>query len=213
VTMPNSRPPYKPSPVPQVAQRKQPAGANGPMKRGPVAPPVYRPQPTPKVLQRKVIGPPAMPPKLGHPAVVQRAISRPLMSGAGPRFQAIQLASTKRTQSCSARLKLGSEWFDGSTGKGNGHAEMDALNNFIVAYGGVDGAVDKFSRIKVKRVECESRDVCKRCSRVLKALGFEPKDDNTSWGTDSMGATEWGCSLKVRDFLRDLGHDYDEMRK
>ena len=46
-------------------------------------------------------------------------------------------------------------------------------------------------------------------SNVVTAI--DAASGNTVWGTDCMGSTEWGCSLKVRDFLKQVGIDYQEV--
>jgi hypothetical protein len=122
----------------------------------------------------------------------------------------------KNTQSCSAWLHFGLGSVDGSTGKDHGHAEMDALHKYVASFDTVANAVQHFNQLRRQvpapiGVYCPSRPVCKQCTAVLRPLGFIPISNasgSTVWGTDCMGSTEWGCSLKVREFLKQVGIDY-----
>lgn len=111
------------------------------------------------------------------------------------------------------RLEIGRDnWIEGNTGKGHGHAEMDALHQYVDSFDSVQSAVTAFKRLRVKNVECTEKEVCKRCTFVLQTLGFSACEE-TEWGEKSMGSTEWGVSMKVRDFLRSLDIDADAVAK
>lgn len=86
---------------------------------------------------------------------------------------------------------------------GAGHAEMDALDQFVTACGNADlDPVAEYKKRKAKlTVQCEAKDVCVRCSTVLKALGFKPKNSKTQWGDSTMDMTEWGVTAAVKKFL------------
>jgi hypothetical protein len=116
-----------------------------------------------------------------------------------------------KSQSCEAWLVIGPHSYEGKTGKDQGHAEMSALDCFISYFDTVGAAVTHFRAAQNRGVFCPSRDVCKQCGYVLKGLGFgaiSNANGNTVWGSQTMGSTEWGCTLKVRDFLAAMNVDY-----
>lgn len=126
----------------------------------------------------------------------------------------------KRSQDCQARLRINGFSYDGSTGRGNGHAEMDALHNFIMENPGNRGTIkgsiaycaDLLSHEDTpKSVSCPSRPCCKKCSKVLKELGFV-RAAGTKWSSTPMGSTEWGASLSVRALLSLCDVDYDAVK-
>jgi len=167
------------------------------------APPVYRLRE--KVSQLKASG-------TNFNAFAQKAVpaSPRIRAGVSPRAAAIQRA--KSSESTSVRLKIKDTWYEGATGKGHGHAEMDALHEYIDAQGGVDNAVAHFKRARGLVVECTEKPVCVRCTQVLKTLGFACSED-TKWGSDSMGSTEWGASMNVKAFLAKYGLDVEKIAK
>jgi len=167
------------------------------------APPVYRPQQ--KVSQLKASG-------TNCNAFAQKAISGPPGIRPGCSHLAATIQRAKKAESTSVRLKIKSTWYDGETGKGHGHAEMDALHEYIGAQGGVDNAVAHFKRARGLVVECTKKPVCVRCTLVLKTLGFECSED-TVWGVDPMGSTEWGASMNVKAFLQEYGLDVEKIAK
>ena len=113
----------------------------------------------------------------------------------------------KKKESTKVWLEIGRDnWIEGNTGNQHGHAEMDALHKYIDGFDSVETAVAAFKRLRVKNVKCPEKDVCKRCTTVLQGLGFSTCDD-TEWGDSNMGKTEWGASMKVKDFLRSFGID------
>jgi hypothetical protein len=122
-----------------------------------------------------------------------------------------------RSQNCEATLRINGQDYDGSTGKDHGHAEMDALHNFIMDNPGNRSSVSQSVTYCAnllgnpntpKSVSCPSRPCCLKCTRVLKALGFQ-RAAKTSWSDTSMGSTEWGASLIVRQLLAARNIDYE----
>ena len=125
--------------------------------------------------------------------------------------------ATKSKQSCDATLTIGAVTKEGVTGR-TGHAEMDALNNFIIE--------DPWDRKTIKlatatlveklldgettkTVFCPSRACCKKCSAVLQALGFEAGASSSfsdTYNSDRM--TEWGVTLNVKAVLKACNVDY-----
>jgi len=126
---------------------------------------------------------------------------------------AVKAKSKAESQSCQAWLTIGAKTCDGRTGRDQGHAEMSALHGFVTSFDSVDQAVAFFNQQTNRVVYCPSRPVCKQCGFVLRRLGFACGTNSagtTVWGDKTMGSTEWGCTLKVRDFLKKMGVSYDE---
>lgn len=88
---------------------------------------------------------------------------------------------------------------------------MDALHDFVAECDSVEDAVAKFDKGRYKQVECPGKEVCAKCSAVLKALGFSPSDTNTVWGSKNMGSGPWGASQKVQAFLKLKGVPFDKI--
>ena len=124
------------------------------------------------------------------------------------------------SESCDATLRINGSNYEGSTGQGNGHAEMDALHNFIMSDPGGTGNV-KLSIAACakilkeastpKAVYCPSRPCCLKCTTVLKGLKFKLAS-GTKWSEDSMGSTEWGVSMNVRTLLIACEIDYESVK-
>jgi hypothetical protein len=126
----------------------------------------------------------------------------------------------RKSQDCQAMLRINGQNYDGSTGRGNGHAEMDALHNFIMEdpgnLGSVKASIAHCATLlrhpgTPKSVSCPSRPCCKKCSKVLKSLGFVLAA-GSHWSSTSMGSTEWGASQNVRQLLKLCGVDYDAVK-
>ncbi len=116
----------------------------------------------------------------------------------------------KTSESTAVRLKIGDDWYAGRTGRGHGHAEMDALHNFIEDQGGVEDAIVAFNATSSRKVECLAKPVCKRCRTILEGLEFT-LSGTTKWGTKSMGSTQWGASMNVKAFLAHFGFNVDSI--
>jgi hypothetical protein len=205
VTLPVYRPEAK-----KIVQPK----AISQLRKPPTAPPVYRPEQK-RIAQPKMATAAPVPTRPNAPPANSR--SRPPVSPeplrlarAGQRPQAtIQRSKTAKSkessQSTQVILWFGQFEVHGSTGKDAGHAEMDAIDQFITAC--INKELDPVKEYKERKgklfVKCEAKPVCVRCSCVLKALGFEPKNGNTEWGSETMGSTEWEVTQAVKNFLAD----------
>jgi hypothetical protein len=130
------------------------------------------------------------------------------------------MTSASLSQDCQATLDINGKSYEGSTGKDHGHAEMDALHNFIMEDPGnkksVPGSIKYCAALLLakstpKAVSCPSRACCLKCSAVLKALGFKASKQS-SFSETSMGSTEWGASLNVQTLLKACGVDYDGIK-
>lgn len=175
---PTALPVYRPEQK-SIAQPKSATAA--PLLTRPNAPPVnsrYRLPVSPK---------PALRPKVGQ----------------GSRSTIQRSKAAVSSQSTKVILWFGQFEVHGSTGNLTGHAEMDAIDQFITACSNKDlDPVEEYNARKKKLlVQCEDKPVCVRCSCVLKALGFKPKNKNTEWGDETMDMTEWGVTGQVKDFL------------
>lgn len=82
-------------------------------------------------------------------------------------------------------------FYPGSTG--TGHAEMNALHQFIndICSNNVD-ILELFVENKGLRIDCSAKPCCRRCSSVLGALKVIPWDNETTKTTKTMGSTQWG---------------------
>lgn len=196
-----------PTPAPHVraalARAVQPRPRQPPIPpAGPALAPHVRAAVTAGVLQPRgasAAGGPHVPPRAGG---AQRAtvLAPPVVQ-----------AAARRSESCEATLYIGGRRYDGATGRGHGHAEMDALHDFVEAMGGVEEAVAALGRYKSLKVRCESRPVCSQCGAVLQALGFELYSEETEWGDKTMGSTEWAVSMNVKALLAEVGIDVKEI--
>lgn len=124
-------------------------------------------------------------------------------------------------QSCTATLIINGKPYAGSTGNDRGHAEMHALSRYIDATldkiadkngyrtlkQGIPDIVAKLRTAHPRTVICTSRPVCLQCGTVLKKLGFSV-GRGTTWGTKTMGSTEWGVGLNAREVLAQFGINY-----
>ena len=121
------------------------------------------------------------------------------------------------TQNCDATLNIGTKSIGGKTGNNHGHAEMDALHNFIFDDPWSKNNVPDAKKALVaklmdngvpKVVYCPSRPCCKKCSAVLSTLGFGV-GPNSSFSSDYNAdkMTEWGVSMRVGEVLADCGVD------
>lgn len=186
------------------------------MAQGGAGPPIYRPagsQTLPSV--RKPGAPPVYRPAIRNAAQLERvpggglrniSVCQPLVLPGAPKI----IQRSRSAESTAIRLKIQDKWYDGSTGRGHGHAEMDALHNYIEAMGGVDAAIRSFDRARTRTVECEEKPVCKRCTTVLETLKFKCSS-NTVFSEESMGSTQWGASMNVKAFLSNYGLDVDKI--
>jgi hypothetical protein len=123
-------------------------------------------------------------------------------------------------ESCEAELHIGGVRIKGKTGQGNGHAEMDALHNFIAKDPwkqrsiplSTNFLVNQLSDTNIiKTVSCPSRPCCLKCTEVLRQLRFELAS-GTEWSNTPMGSTEWGVSRWVQTLFKQLGVNYEQIK-
>ena len=198
----------------------------------PVAPPVYRLQVTTRALQPKGIVNPRFTPPRPHtaPNVIQKPTGliqpkpipqRPFAATGRPVIQpAIGIGTSSVIQQgrkpkggkkapqkrAVVTLTVGAKDYSGVSSGQFGHAEMQALRKFIMAYDTIakaSKALDEATKLKVR---CPNQDVCGSCTTVLQALGFEPRA-GTSFSKSKSGGVSWGANMKVREFLAFRGLD------
>ena len=122
----------------------------------------------------------------------------------------------KKSESCDAELAVDGIRYYGKTGTGQGHAEMDALNNMIKAMIAdydklrIEAAAKTLLGAKKKTVFCPSRACCKKCSAVLHKLGFKAGKDS-SFSDESMGKTQWYVGMNVRALFALTDIDLDKI--
>ncbi|MEL6998531.1 MAG: hypothetical protein AAFP68_09750, partial [Pseudomonadota bacterium] len=104
----------------------------------------------------------------------------------------------------SATLLIGSIRYGGSS-TSVCHAEMDALNDILIGNGDDLQAVIAHAD---KKVECEAKPCCYRCSVVLGLLGFAPFDEKTLKTAKGMGQTQWVLPSPLKE---ELGKIYGDI--
>ena len=82
----------------------------------------------------------------------------------------------------------------GRTGKGHGHAEMDALYQFVK-----DKTVPH-ANVSLE-LSCTAKPCCVRCSAVLGLLNVSTANDNTHKSPKAMGSTQWGIPDEVAEYV------------
>jgi hypothetical protein len=111
----------------------------------------------------------------------------------------------KAQKEANVTLTIGQLPFKGKSSGQYGHAEMAALRKYIVGHNTIQDAVNNFNKTTKRTVSCHAQDVCVSCSIVLKKLGFREADSRTKFSDRKSGGVSWGASIKVRDFLAQLG--------
>jgi hypothetical protein len=113
--------------------------------------------------------------------------------------------SENKTASCSAKLWYGegaTDFTEGNTGKGNGHAEMDALHKFIPI---MTSEKKEFKDYEGKlKIQCEGKPCCAQCSAILGALNIQPKRTENMTKKTYMPMTAggtWGLSIETRKLV------------
>jgi hypothetical protein len=101
-------------------------------------------------------------------------------------------------------LTVGANSYSGVSSGQFGHAEMQALRNFIVDKGSVAAAWQALNRRVRKRVTCPNQPVCGSCKMVLEALGFGA-EAGTVFSARKSGGVSWGASMMVRDLMDHAG--------
>lgn len=180
------------------------------IRKAPNASPVYRPPAAPvyqpkqqNLVQRKV--------NLPNPvAVAQRLVAQAkpatpvglssvIQQARGPKKGA-KKAAKKAQRKAVVVLTIGSGTFRGQSSGQYGHAEMQALRNFIMQQPSVADAWRTLNRAARKKVRCPNQPVCGSCTMVLEALGFEP-DHMTQFSNAKSGGVSWGANMKVRELM------------
>jgi len=134
-----------------------------------------------------------------------------------PLIQMSKMVSSSQSTSVTLLVKNGIS-YDGKTGHNNGHAEMDALNDYLIGHGvplwptkeDEDELQSAKADLAGATMSCPGKPICGRCSFVLKALGIQAAT-GSEFGTKSMGSTQWGVSNCVKMFLKYCGVDADDV--
>ncbi len=123
----------------------------------------------------------------------------PLRSGYA-QFPAREVKKTSDgSESTEVWLAWGGEDFQGRTGQGHGHAEMDALHQIAIQIKSGDLDID----VGDKTVQCEAKPCCVNCASVLGLLGFVPLDDGTTKTRATMGSTQWTVTPAVKALVEE----------
>jgi hypothetical protein len=113
-------------------------------------------------------------------------------------FAASESEDTKSgTMTTTAILTADGSEYTGNSGKG--HAEMDALNQMLVANGKNLAAL---LELDGKTVTCTAKPCCYRCSVVLGLLGFAPSSAETKKTASGMGSTQWALPDPLGSVLK-----------
>jgi hypothetical protein len=103
-------------------------------------------------------------------------------------------------QSCRVKLYYSdTKFFEGKTGQGKGHAEMDALDKFISHMNSQKTGLADYTL----RIRCEDKPCCVQCSAIMGALNIKPFSVLGTKKTHEVmkaGGT-WGVSNNTKDFL------------
>ncbi len=144
-------------------------------------------------------------------ALVQRALGKVTLDDFFDDFDAVQVDPAKNDglEDCEVVLTIGTRGYRGKTGKGHGHAEMDALVQFIEDVGDIDGCVTLLRRARNKTVTCEDKSVCRGCASVLGALGFKASSAETTKYGKFMGKTQWAPVPQIRALLKAYNPNID----
>ena len=86
---------------------------------------------------------------------------------------------------------------------GSGHAEMNALDEFIrTICGSKSATLSTYCAAGALFIECTTKPCCCRCSAILGALSVRPSSSDTKKTKAPMGSTQWGgLSPTVRDVI------------
>lgn len=147
-------------------------------------------------------------------AAFQGIVHRPGVRAAVQRAQAAQVNTN-------ATLSINGALFTGVSSQGKGHAEMQALDEFIQTVrletefvpkwedfeNAVTAAgVQILNAANAKTVSCPLVPVCVACTTILQALGFQVAGDGTAFSAAPSGGVAWGVSGTVKSFLERAGH-------
>ena len=92
------------------------------------------------------------------------------------------------------------EGYEGQTGNGHGHAEMDALDFLIGSMGAQ--AVEAVLQEGSVTLDCVGKPCCVQCSTMLGLLNIGPKTPATKKSRNTMLAGgAWSVSLRLKTFL------------
>ena len=87
--------------------------------------------------------------------------------------------------------------YAGATGKGEGHAEMNALQQIVEAF---NSSVDDFGKYSF-RIECLEKSCCVRCSAVMGLIGATPVGRTYKSPESFLGGGSWALTPTLRAFL------------
>lgn len=97
------------------------------------------------------------------------------------------------------------EGYEGQTGNGHGHAEMDALDFLIGSMG--KEAVEAVLQEGAVTLDCVGKPCCVQCSTMLGLLNIGPRTPATKKSRNTMLAGgAWSVSLRLKTFLVEKWH-------
>jgi len=111
-----------------------------------------------------------------------------------------------KQKSAQVTLDIGGVTYDGTSSGQYGHAEMSTLRDFIIAQGSLAAAAAALTAAAARTVSCHNQPVCPSCSLILQTLNFATADAQTVFGDKKSGGVSWGANMKVKDFMKHLGH-------
>ena len=122
------------------------------------------------------------------------------------------MAVPAKQKSAQITLDIGGATFDGTSSGQYGHAEMSALRDFILTHDTLALAATALATAAGRTVSCHNQPVCPSCSLILQTLNFTAADTQTVFGDKKSGGVAWGANMKVKDFMKHLGHQaiYDK---
>lgn len=105
----------------------------------------------------------------------------------------------------SAEFDADDEGYEGQTGNGHGHAEMDALDFLIGSLG--NEVVEAVLQEGSVTLDCVGKPCCVQCSTMLGLLNIGPRTPATKKSRRTMLAGgAWSVSLRLKTFLMQKWH-------
>jgi hypothetical protein len=87
---------------------------------------------------------------------------------------------------------------EGKTGKGHGHAEIDALYEFLDA---IEWDTEKFGKYSLT-ITCTDKSCCKYCSAVMGLLGI--KAGKKTYKSNKKMGVSYSLPPRIREFISEV---------